>query len=102
MCASCGFPAAAGHWADAGAASSSDRARRHVRRIQILRAVLSFYGIRVQDGMHVPGLHLATLTGKHAIARDLDQLWSMAEAMLGKPIDPLDPRFLCNREDGIA
>jgi hypothetical protein len=67
----------------------------------ILRRVLSAYGLKANDGLLVPGLHVATLFGKHVIVRDLAQLWSIAETMLGNAIDPLDPRFLQDGEGGL-
>ena len=40
MCASCGFPAAPGHWTEAGAATAPDRLRARFRRAQVLQSVL--------------------------------------------------------------
>jgi hypothetical protein len=38
---------------------------------------------------------VATRTGNQAMTADLAELWATAERMIGQPIDPLDPRFLC-------
>jgi hypothetical protein len=95
MCASCGFPAAPGHWTEAGAATAGERLRGRFRRVQVLAAVLPAFGLTAHDGGQVPGIQLATLTGAQAIAPDLEQLWALAERMRGgRPVDPLDPALL--------
>jgi len=94
MCSACGFPAAPGHWTEAGAATARDRLRARFRRAAVLKSVLSTYGLTVHDGGLVPGIQIATLSGSQSIARDLDELWATAERFAGRPIDPLDPRFI--------
>jgi hypothetical protein len=99
MCASCGFPAAPGHWTEAGAANGPDRLRARFRRAQILQAVLSSYGLTAYDDGLIPGMTVATRTGNQALTADLDEVWRAAERMIGQPIDPLDSRFLRDLED---
>lgn len=94
MCASCGFPAAPGHWTEAGAASAPDRLRARFRRAEVLKSVLPAYGLTAHDGAQVPGIQLSTLSGNHAIVRDLEEVWVAAEKLSGGPVDPLDPRFI--------
>ncbi|MBB5751919.1 hypothetical protein [Prosthecomicrobium pneumaticum] len=94
MCASCGFPAAPGHWTEAGSAGPGDRLRTRFRRAQVLKSVLRRYGLTAHDGAQVPGIQIGTLAGAETIVRDLEELWCAAETMLGAPVDPLDPRFL--------
>ena len=36
----------------------------------------------------------STLSGNHAIVRDLAEVWAAAERLCGRPVDPLDPRFI--------
>jgi hypothetical protein len=93
MCSACGYPAAPGHWTDAGAATAHDKLRARFRRAEVLQSVLSAYGITAHDGGEVPGIQLASLTGAQAILPNLEELWAAAERMAGRPIDPLDPRF---------
>lgn len=93
MCSVCGFPAAAGHWTEAGAADAPDRLRARFRRAQVLQAVLPAYGLSAHDGGLVPGIQISTLSGNQTIARDLAQVWEIAERLCGGPVDPLDPRF---------
>jgi hypothetical protein len=78
MCANCGFPAAPGHWTEAGAATPSDH----------------------DDGT-TPGVTLSDRTGRHEMVADVAQVWAAAERMCGRAIDPLDPRFL-ERADAAA
>jgi hypothetical protein len=94
MCSACGYPAAPGHWTEAGAASIGDRLRARFRRAQILQRVLSPYGLKAHDGGLVPGIQLSTQTGDQAIVLDLTEVWLEAERMSGKTIDPLAPCFV--------
>ena len=94
MCASCGFPAAPGHWTEAGSASTPDRIRARFRRANVLQSVLPAYGLTAHDGAQVPGIQIATLTGSQTIVRDLEEVWAEAERLAGKAVDPLDPRFI--------
>lgn len=94
MCSACGFPAAPGHWTEAGAPTAHDRLRAKYRRAQVLQNVLPAYGLKVFEGSEVPGIQLSTMTGAQAIVRDLDEVWAMAEKVSGGPVDPLDPRFI--------
>jgi hypothetical protein len=93
MCSACGFPAAPGHWTEAGAASIPDRLRARFRRAQVLQPVLAAYGLTAHDGTLVPGIQISTLTGDHTIASDLAEVWVTAERLSGRAVDPLDPRF---------
>jgi|ERR1700722_5525214 hypothetical protein len=99
MCASCGFPAAPGHWTEAGAANGPDRLRARFRRAQILQGVLPSYGLTAYDDGLIPGMTVATRSGNQALTADLDEVWRAAERMIGQPIDPLDSRFLPDAED---
>ncbi|MBS3650462.1 hypothetical protein KEU06_17750 [Pseudaminobacter sp. 19-2017] len=94
MCANCGYPAAPGHWTETGAASPGDRLRARYRRAQVLRSVLPAYGLTAHDDGQMPGIQIGNHFGSQTIVRDLDEVWCEAERMLGRPIDPLDPRFL--------
>ena len=63
MCASCGYPAAPGHWTDAGVADPGERMRARFRRARVLNAVLRAYGLTAHDGGLIPGIQIATLSG---------------------------------------
>src|SRR3712207_2909827 len=94
MCGTCGFPAAPGHWTEAGlGATPHHRLRARMRRAQVLQSVLPAYGLKVSDDVQTPGITLGTLTGSKVIVATLAELWPAAEAMGDRPVDPLDPRF---------
>ena len=95
MCANCGFPAAPGHWTEAGAATAADRLRDRFRRAQVLQAILPGYGLTAHDDGIIPGITVATRTGNHVMVADLTEFWAAAERIGGKVVDPLDPRFTC-------
>lgn len=99
MCSACGFPATPGHWTEAGAATAPDRLRARFRRAQVLRSILPAYGLTAHDGAQVPGIQVSTLSGDQVIARDLDEVWVTAERLAGRPVDPLDPRFIGGEDD---
>jgi hypothetical protein len=95
MCANCGFPAAPGHWTEAGAATATDRLRERFRRAQVLQAILPSYGLTAYDDGIISGITVATRTGNHVMVADLTEFWAAAERIGGKVIDPLDSRFTC-------
>ncbi|MFN3846157.1 MAG: hypothetical protein ACK4RZ_10110 [Paracoccaceae bacterium] len=94
MCNACGNPAAPGHWTDAGTTTPGDRLRARFHRAQVLRAVLRPYGLTAHDDGSVPGIQLSTLSGAVTIVDTMADLWVEAERLAGRPIDPLDPRYL--------
>ena len=94
MCSACGYPAAPGHWTEAGAASAPDRLRSRFRRSQVLKSVLAPYGLTAHEDGQVVGIVVATLSGQHTMARDLAEVWAAAERLAGRAVDPLDERFV--------
>jgi hypothetical protein len=89
MCSACGYPAAPGHWTEAGAATISDRLRARFRRAQILQRVLAAHGLQIHDGGLVPGIQISDRMGNGVIVRDLAEVWVEAERLSGHVIDPL-------------
>ena len=94
MCNACGNPAVPGPWTDAGAATPGDRLRARFHRAAVLNAILRPYGLSAHDGGMVPGIQLSTLSGAQVIVPNLAEVWTEAERLCGRPIDPLDPRYL--------
>lgn len=90
MCNACGFPAAPGHWTEAGAATPHDRIRERFRRVQVLQKVLRGSGVTAHDGGVVPGIQVMSLSGAQTIVPDLEALWGEVEKLRGRPFDPLD------------
>jgi len=94
MCSACGFPATEGHWSEAGAADAHQRLRARFIRARKLNAVLQNYGLSAYDDGQTPGIQIADRTGQVILARDLRDVWIAVERLIGKAIDPLDPRFM--------
>jgi hypothetical protein len=94
MCSACGYPAAPGHWTEAGTANVGDQLRARFRRVQILIRVLSHYGLKTRDGGLVPGIQISTQAGEESNVRDLAEVWVEAERMTGRAFDPLAPCFV--------
>ncbi len=90
MCSACGFPAAPGHWTEAGAATPHERIRERFRRVQVLQKVLQGTGVTAHDGGVVPGIQVISLNGAQTIVANLEALWAEVEAMRGHAFDPLD------------
>lgn len=101
MCANCGFPAAPGHWTEAGIDLSYDRLQSRYRRAGLLRSVLRSHGLNAHDDATTPGITISTQTGNHEIAADLSAVWALAEKMSGRPVDPLAPEFICDVGEAI-
>jgi hypothetical protein len=94
MCSACGFPAAPGHWTEAGAATTLERLRGRLRRAQVLQKILPSHNLTVHANIDVPGIQISTLSGSQSILRHLDEVWALAERINGAPVDPLDERFI--------
>ena len=99
MCANCGFPAAPGHWTEAGVDQSCDRLQARYRRAGLLRGVLLGHGLTAHDDATTPGISISTLTGNTEIAHDLAVVWDIVERMTGRAIDPLAPEFVVEEDD---
>lgn len=94
MCNACGNPAAPGHWTDAGAATPGDRLRARFHRAALLSNLLRPYGLTAHDNGVVPGIQIGTMAGAQTIVHNLEELWAEAERLAGRPVDPLDARYL--------
>lgn len=94
MCSACGFPAAPGHWTDAGAARPGDRLRNRFVRLAAVNELLKPYGISAHDDGATPGLQLLAPTGERILVPDLEALWREAARMAGRAIDPLSDASL--------
>ena len=89
MCPLCGALLTE-HWADADGA---DGRRRRVLRTRMVRRVLHGFGVTLSDwGGTAYVLHDAK--GRAEVVHDLSTLWTEAERLAGRPLDPLDPALL--------
>jgi len=100
MCALCGVLGGAEHWTD-GAAGDRTLTRRaeRLRRVGLANAVLAGYGLTLADWQGANYL-LSSRTGRTEVVDDLMHVWQVAERMLGRTCDPLDPALLDRLERG--
>jgi hypothetical protein len=87
MCALCGVLITS-HWAERGAGR-----RERFFRVQLLNRVLAHFGLALDDwggSMYV----LRDRKGQASVVDDLGTLWSVAEQMAGRRLDPLDPALV--------
>lgn len=89
MCSACGYPAAAGHWTEAGADTPHDRLRERFRRVTLANRLLDGTGVSVHDDGMIPGLQVRAPGGATTIVPDLQALWAEVDRILGAPVDPL-------------
>ncbi len=88
MCSACGFPARPGHWTDAGLTTPHDHLRARFSRAALLQKLLKPYGLTAHDD-GLTGLRLSTLSGAPVMVDSLDDLWTKAATLAGRPIDVL-------------
>jgi hypothetical protein len=98
MCGLCGLIGSADHWTAAAASPQifgDARTRRAERaeRVRMTNAVLGSFALRLDDWQGSTFI-LTGATGARAMAETLPDVWKAAAAMLGRPIDPLDPALL--------
>jgi hypothetical protein len=109
MCSLCGVLGANEHWTDAVAregvySRTTDRvARRRERsnRVRVANRILAHWRLQLSDWQGTSFL-LSTPTGRTEIVDDLGHLWSAAEKLIGREIDPLAPEVIAafERADG--
>ena len=105
MCSLCGVLGGADHWTDAAArpgvftrnTDALSRRRERMRRVTLANRVLRHFGMELSDWQGSAFL-LSTRTGKTEVVGDLTQIWARAEALSGRPCDPLDAAFLARCE----
>ena len=98
MCGLCGLFGSVEHWTAASASPQifgAGRTRRAERaeRVRLANAVLSGFALRLDDWQGTTFI-LSSATGRREMAETLPDIWKAASAMLGRPIDPLDPALL--------
>jgi hypothetical protein len=90
MCVLCGESILRIHWTDQKTAypSGSRQKERHYR-IRLLNQVLAYYGLKVDDWNGVKFV-VRDKKGRSEIVHDLGGLWTKAEKLIGRPLNPLD------------
>ncbi len=106
VCTLCGALLSEGTWAERdrpGAAGDGRRLRQRarLRRAAVLNHVLVHVGLRLDDWQGAAYV-LRDRKGRQAVVADLAGLWAAAEAMLGRPLDPLDPALVAALERSAA
>ena len=99
MCGLCGILGDGTHWADGigpeQGASAVPWLRRRARRQRVAlgNQVLRAYGLHLADWQGTRFL-LSNRTGAAQVVGGLADLWTAADRMAGRPLDPLDPSLL--------
>jgi len=93
MCALCGVLLTS-HWAE----RESGR-RERVFRVRLLNRVLAHFGLELGDWSGRVYV-LRDRKGKAVVVGDLGALWTAAEALAGRPLDPLDPELVAALRGG--
>lgn len=105
MCVLCGELIMHVHWTDRPAHDEDfkktvvtgerqrDRMRARLRRAALLKNILGYYGLSIRDWSG-SRYTLADKKGTSAIVYDLGDMWSKAEILAHKKLDPLDEDFL--------
>lgn len=100
MCSLCGDLATRVHWSEqppGDAVPPAERRRHRAARTAYARALLGAYGLTLSEwhGRYVVG----NARGRTVVADDLTVCWAAAEALAGRPADPLaEPAALALRE----
>jgi hypothetical protein len=94
MCSLCGILGGGEHWTDGQAVGgpATRRADRQ-RRVGLANAILAYYGLQMSDWVGAQYM-LSSRTGRSEIVDDPTHLWQMAERLLGRKCDPLDPALI--------
>jgi hypothetical protein len=87
MCALCGV-LLSDHWAE-----TEGGRRARVFRVSLLNRVLSHYGLVLGDWSGRTYV-LRDRKGRSVVVADLGALWSEAESLAGRALDPLDPALV--------
>jgi hypothetical protein len=105
MCALCGVLGGKEHWTapvkreGVYVRETEPADRRRERRLRIAEAnlILGLFGLSIADS-RADSYILRSRTGKSEVVASLAALWPTAEALAGRPLDPLDPNILDRRE----
>ncbi len=87
MCALCSVLMSS-HWAEQG-----ESRRSRSLRTRMLRLVLAHFGLSLDEWAGSVYI-LSDRKGNTSVVQDIGALWSTAESLHGRPLDPLDPALL--------
>jgi hypothetical protein len=105
MCALCGVLGGKEHWTApvkregvyVVGEEPADRRRERRRQIAEANAILGLIGLSLED-WRADSYILRSRTGKSQVVDNLAALWPAADALAGRPLDPLDAIILTRRE----
>jgi hypothetical protein len=90
MCGMCGLLGGGNHWSNATLPVEGANARRQrLLQAAVANRLLSLFRLQLDD-FHGQSFVLSSPTGARQIVDDFSQVWQAAEAMLGRPLDPLE------------
>jgi hypothetical protein len=89
MCVLCGVLLEE-HWAE-----GEGGRRGRVFRVRLVNRVLGFYGLRLDDWSGRVWT-LRDQKGRSVVVENLGSLWSEAERLVGRRLDPLDPELVAS------
>lgn len=100
MCGLCGVLGGSAHWSEGVTGRDETgvprpwlrRQARH-RAVALANAVLRRSRVVVRDWQGT-SFTVTGATGRVEVAEDIGALWACVEAVLGRPLDPLDPELL--------
>jgi hypothetical protein len=104
MCGLCGLLGGGDHWTATSAnpqvfGATRPRRAERAERVRLANAVLSAFALRLDDWQGASFV-LSSPTGKREMMETLPDVWQAAAAMLGRPVDPLDPGVLARLAGG--
>jgi hypothetical protein len=74
-------------------ANRGRRLRDRSLRVRLVNLLLRGYGLQLQD-WEGNSYIVRNSKGASAVVTDVASVWQVAEQMLGRPLDPLDPQLL--------
>ncbi len=97
MCGLCGMFGERGDWTTPSVELQprEGRTRRAERaqRVRLANRVLNAFALSLDDWQGTSFV-VRSATGSSEMAATISEVWKVAEKMLGRPIDPLDPGLL--------
>jgi hypothetical protein len=87
MCALCNVLMSS-HWAEKG-----DSRRERILRTRFLQRLVAHFGLELVEwagSVYV----LSDRKGNSSVVQDIGTLWVTAQALAGRPLDPLEPALL--------
>ena len=93
MCILCYTLTGEERWSD-GALASPSRAADRARRRHLLKSILGTYGLDYSDDPGGVTSLVRDRKGSVQLVRGLDETWTAAARLIGRPLDPLDPALL--------